>query len=421
MEEERRWNVGLLELERPEHRVRDRGDGLRNMRRRWRSMMANRSGGTRGTRTSLGWLPANVACRTFAYILLSLPAGASAQPALDSFLAAYERTSSIRVGYRKASSFADGTDVAVIERVRSIPGVSVTIHPVTKAEMFDLQHSTLECDGGDRVRIETRNLLYGGDPVRGVAVMLWDHSFIANGRAMGMERIDVRPILPNRDHSVVPDLSLGYARERAELSFVMTARWIRQAISTAPDIVVETDGGRSLIRSDQLGLTLSVNSESGELAELVANAADGSVSGWVWDGYIPGSVFPARHPKVERRWYVEAATGAPPQCREGDVVFYDVVEPIAAPAAARFHWTSLAPKALNSSTTEVLNADGSVDSAATAAYRAEVTAFIPVPPAITPEGALIPIATARWNRSLLIAGLVALMLCLGFFLRRKLA
>lgn len=360
------------------------------------------------------------------FVLLASPsiACAAGVDPLERLHAAYAATPGVRVAFHRATTIEGDTPPGMLDTIRKIPGVIESIHPDSGRAIFGVFEGSVTYAGRSRLRIETRNLMVGGDPARSIATSVWCEDHTASVPRPGAPRAEYRPVLPETGD----DRRRAYnanqrttERARAEAGFVALMRYVSDAMRTcAAPSVEHLAGGLVAIRCPEIGLEVRILESTGEAVWLKETMPDGSCVRWRWEGWLPGPWFPARHPKTQYVEYVDidAKTGAP-TTRQGDVVFFDSIAPATLDDAS-FHWTSLAPAAINLVDHSVLLPDGRIDPQATAKQRTAVKPTGSPDIKVDAKGNLVQVDRGRFDRRYLAVGIVALLAGLALWLRKRL-
>lgn len=343
---------------------------------------------------------------------------------LERFHAAYTATPSVRVAFHRATTIEGDTPPGMLDTIRKIPGVIELKHPDSGRTIFGVIEGSITYAGRSRIRIETRNLMVGGDPARSIATSVWCEDHTASVPRPGAPRAEYRPVLPETGD----DRRRAYnanqrttERARGEAGFVALMRYVSDAMRTcAAPSVEHLAGGLVAIRCTEIGLEVRILESTGEAVWLKETMPDGSSVRWRWEGWLPGQWFPARHPKTQYVEYVDvdAKTGEI-TLRHGDVLFFDSIAP-ATLEYARFHWTSLAPAALNLVTNTVILPDGQIDAQATAKQRTAAKPTRPPDITVDADGKLVTPQSPAFDPRYLAVGLVALLAGLALWLRKRL-
>jgi len=330
---------------------------------------------------------------------------------LELVTSAYSREATFEIRYREAGQFAPDTPAEVIASTRKIPGVSALQHPESGAELFDLRHCRLLCDGRGSLRLETHNLMMGGPPDGATSVAVWSPAATGTIDFVGQRRAMMRPLGP----------SSGAELERASLAFFELARHLIGELGRSTATRAETSSGQAWLRADDVGVAIRIDPSTGEILEAHATRNKTLTAHWKWSEWLEGSWFPARHPKRQIVRY-EDSSQHPATSRQGDMIVFDSIRVALDVSPEQFQWSLLAPRAVNRITQDVVRPDGTVDEAATAKFNrqsSQVAQALP-PPEVVPGGMRPASSGLSPSRAVLGLGLVALCLAGGMGLRRLL-
>lgn len=264
-------------------------------------------------------------------------------------------------------------DGAGLARYRALPGITESVHPATLTPMFDKRLLRVTADGRGGLHVQVQADRSAG-PNREAArvITVWGDDGWARpgGNQPGLEA-NLVPTPKRTCEEWIASHEKGetpFARVRSEKSFVEMVRWVAETFECAPEMREVRRGGTAVeLEAVGLGMFVTLDAATGELARVRTVAPSGVEGEWWWEGSLQGAALPARHPHFQ--FMKQTSNGAP---NEADRTRYD--GPVEFTSFTRetrvdpslFRWTQIADRAWDRTRGVVVRPDGSVDEERTA-------------------------------------------------------